>query len=93
MSQQDVDQLLKAFKKAIEKKKDGKFGEADIQEIYAASDKVFDAQSFIDQAHIDKIRDHLLELAEGHIDKGAANRKMQGTSRAEAIRSVLKSML
>ena len=90
---QEFDDLLKAFDKAIKKKNEGKFGMEDIDEIYEAASKVFDVGRNLAQDQVDKIRDKWVELAEGRIDKSGATKKLQGTSRAEAIRSVLKNLL
>jgi hypothetical protein len=93
MPQQQVDKLLKAFDKAIKNKEKGKFGKDDINEIYEAANEAFDFQYDLSQDQIDKIRDKWVTLAEEKIDKSGATKKLQGTSRAEAIRSVLQSML
>lgn len=90
---QEFDNLIKAFDKAIKKKSEKKFGKDDINEIYEAAKKVFDVGRDLAQDQVDKIRDKWVELAEGKIDKGGATKKLQGTSRAEAIRSVLQNML
>ena len=90
---QEFDNLLKAFDKAIKKKSEDKFGMEDINEIYEAASKVFDVGRDLAPDQINKIRDKWIELAEGQIDKSGATKKLQGTSRAEAIRSVLKNLL
>lgn len=90
---QAFDNLIKSFDKAIEKRAKDKFSQEDIDEIYQASKEAFDVRWDLDQSQIDQIRDKWVKLAEGHIDKAGATRKLQGTSRAEAIRSVLKSLL
>jgi len=90
---QEFDNLIKAFDKAIKNRDGDKFGMDDINAIYDAASKVFDVGRDLPQNQIDKIRDKWVELAEGKINKSGATKKLQGTSRAEAIRSVLKNML
>jgi len=90
---QEFDDLLKAFDKAIKKRGEGKFGAKDIDEIYQAASKVFDVGRDLAPDQINKICVKWVELAEGKINKGGATKKLQGTSRAEAIRSVLKNLL
>jgi len=90
---QEFDSLIKAFDKAIKRKGEGKFGKSDINEIYESAKQVFDVGRDLAQDQIDKIRDKWVELAEGKIDKAGATKKLQGTSRAEAIRSVLQNLL
>ncbi len=86
-------QLLQAFDKAIQKKAKGKFGKSEVKEIYKVASELFDVDVFLDQKQLEKIRDKWVELAEGKLDKASAMKKLQGTSRAEAIQSVLLSML
>lgn len=86
-------QLLNAFKKGIEKKEAGKFSKEDVKQIYKAASNLFDVDVNLDQSEIDQIRDKWVELAGGKIDKASATKKLQGTSRAEAIQSVLLSSL
>ena len=93
MPQEQVNKLLEAFDKAIEKKSDGKFSKEDVQQIYSAASTVFDGSYNLSPEQISQIRDRWVKLAEGVIDKGRAMKKLQGTSRAEAIQSVLNSML
>ncbi len=90
---EEANKLLKAFDKAIQNKEKGKFGKEDINAIYEAAKETFDFRRDLDPALIDQIRDKWVKLAEGHIDKGGATKKLQGTSRAEAIRSVLQQCL
>ncbi len=90
---QEYDHLLKCFDKAIEDKQSGRFAKDNVKQIYDAAHKVFDGEINLDQKQIMQVRDKWVKLAEGHIDKGRAMKKLQGTSRAEAIRSVLESML
>lgn len=85
--------LVKSFDSAIKKKEDGKFGKDDVKEIYKAASSLFDGETFLDQKQLEEIRDKWVKLAEGRIDKGNAMKKLQGTSRAEAIQSVLLSIL
>lgn len=85
--------LVKAFDKALKKKEDGKFNKDDVKEIYQAAHQLFDGETYLDQKQVEQIRDRWVKLAEGKIDKGSAMKKLQGTSRAEAIQSVLLSSL
>ncbi len=89
----EFNELLNSFDKGIKKKEEGKFGEEDVQNIYSAASKLFDGSTYLDQNQIIQIRDRWIQLAEGKIDKSKAMKKLQGTSRAEAIRSVLLSSL
>ena len=85
--------LLKSFDKAIEKKEDNKFSKEDVKDIYAAASQLFDGTITLEQSQIEQVRDKLIRLADGRLDKSNAMRKLQGTSRAEAIQSVLLSTL
>jgi len=85
--------LLKSFDRGIQKKADGKFGKEDVAEIFQAASNLFNVDIFLDQHQIEQIRDKWVKLAEGRIDKGNAMKKLQGTSRAEAIQSVLSSIV
>ena len=90
---QELNDLVKSFEKAIKNKEDGKFGKDDVSAIYQSAHKVFDGRYNLSPAEMGQIRDLWVKLAEGKIDKGRAAKKLQGTSRAEAIQSVLSSML
>ncbi len=92
MSEQFTD-LLKSFDKAIKNKEKGKFGKKDVKEIYSAASSLFDGETYLDPQQMEQIRDRWITLAEGKIDKSHAMAKLQGTSRAEAIQSVLLSSL
>lgn len=86
-------ELLKSLKKGIEKRKEGKFEKDDVKEIYKAASTLFNVDVYLDPKQLEEIRDKWVELADGKIDKGNAMKKLQGTSRAEAIQSVLLSTL
>lgn len=90
---EEFNKLLKNFDKAIEKKEKGKFGKDDVKNIYSSASKVFDGETYLEPKQIEQIRDKWVTLAEGKIDKGNALKKLQGTSRAEAIQSVLLSTI
>lgn len=85
-------QLVSSFDKAIQKKEKGKFGKEDVKDIYKSASKLFDGETYLEPQQVEKIRDKWVTLAEGRIDKGNAMKKLQGTSRAEAIQSVLLSI-
>ena len=78
--------------KAIEKKENGTFTKEDVKEIHRAASQLFNVDSYLDQKQLEQIRDKWVLLAAGKIDKGNAMKKLQGTSRAEAIQSVLLSI-
>ena len=90
---QELNELLSSFEKAIEHKEMGKFCKDDVDAIYQSAHKVFDGRYDLSRDEVGKVRDLWVKLAEGKIDKGRATKKLQGTSRAEAIQSVLSSML
>ncbi|MCP5508253.1 MAG: hypothetical protein H7A37_08165 [Chlamydiales bacterium] len=90
---EEFDNLVKAFDKALQKKEKGSFGKSEVKEIYSAASTLFDGTIQLDQQQIEQIRDKWVKLAEGRIDKGNAMKKLQGTSRAEAIQSVLLSIV
>lgn len=83
--------LLKNFDRAIEKRQSGKFGKEDVKNIYNSATKVFDGEKQLGSHQIDQICEKWVALAEGKIDKPHALKKLKGTSRAEAIQSVLLS--
>ena len=85
--------LLKSFDKAIKRKEENKFNKEDVKEIYAAASKLFDGNINLEQSQIEQVRDKLIHLTEGRLNKSNAMKKLQGTSRAEAIQSVLLSTL
>ncbi len=89
---EDYDNLLKSFEKAIKKKEKNKFSKEDVKDIYKAASKLFDGTVILEQNQIEQIRNKWVRLAEGRIDNGNAMKKLQGTSRAEAIQSVLLSI-
>lgn len=86
-------ELLKSFEKAIKNKEAGSFGIDDVKTIHKAASGLFDGQAYLDDKQIERIRDMWVKLAEGRIDKGNAMKKLKGTSRAEAIQSVLMSIV
>lgn len=86
-------ELISSFDKALQKKEKNKFGKDDVKEIYSAAHKLFDGEVNLSSQQIEEIRDRWVKLADGKIDKGGAMKKLQGTSRAEAIQSVLLSSL
>lgn len=85
------DNLVKSFKEGLKKREAKKFGKEDISKIYSAASDLFDGTVELQPNQIEQIRDLWVELADGKIDKGNAMKKLHGTSRAEAIRSVLES--
>lgn len=85
--------LLSRFDTALKNKEAGKFAKSDVKEIYAAASKLFDGRFNLEQKQLEKIRDKWIQLADGKLDKGSALKKLNGTSRAEAIQSVLLSTL
>lgn len=90
---EEYSNLIKAFNKALKKKEKKQFSKADVKEIYSAASKLFDGSISLESNQIQDIRDKWVELADGKLDKGSAMKKLQGTSRAEAIQSVLLSSL
>ncbi len=90
--EQDFEKLIQAFDKAIKKKEKGSFGKSEIKEIFEASQEFFNKHDYVDAKYLEKLRDKFVTLAEGRIDKAGAMKKLQGTSRPEAIRSVLETM-
>lgn len=89
----EFNNLLNSFEQAIKRKEKGKFGKEDVDAIYKAASKAFDTEHDLNPQQINQIRDKWVTLAGEHIDKGRAQKKLHGTSRAEAIRSVLQNML
>ena len=89
----EFNQLLSSFKKANQNKSDGKFGESDVNDIAQAARSFFQNDRDLSQSELEQIRDQWVALAEGRIDKGRAMKKLQGSSRAEAIEAVLRSLL
>lgn len=85
--------LVKSFDEGIKKKEKGKFSKEDVKEIYKAANDLFDVDVDLNRKQLEEIRDKWIALADGKIDKGNAMKKLQGTSRAEAIQSVLLSSL
>lgn len=90
---EEFNTLIKNFDKAIQKKEKGKFDKSDVKEIYKAASDLFDGEKQLDQKQKEQIRDRWVTLAPEKIDKGSAMAKLQGTSRAEAIQSVLLSSI
>lgn len=88
---EEYQQLLSSFDKAIKNKEAGKFAKSDVLEIYRAASTLFNGELSLNQQQLEQIRDRWVTLAEGKIDKNGAMKKLQGTSRAEAIQSVLLS--
>lgn len=84
--------LIQAFDNGIQKNKKGSFGKSEINAIYQAAHELFSHTDFIEPKKLEILRNKWVELAEGRIDKSHAMKKLQGTSRAEAIRSVLETM-
>jgi len=89
----EFNNLVQSFDQALQKKEKGKFKKDDVKKIYQAASKLFDGEVRLSSDQIEKIRDKWVELADGRIDKGNAMKKLQGTSRAEAMQSVLLSSL
>lgn len=85
--------LVKSFEEGIKKREKGKFDKKDVKEIYKAASDLFDVDVDLNRKQLEEIRDKWIALADGKIDKGNAMKKLQGTSRAEAIQSVLLSSL
>ena len=85
--------LVKSFDEGIKKREKGKFSKEDVKEIYKAANDLFDVDVDLNRKQLEEIRDKWIALADGKIDKGNAMKKLQGTSRAEAIQSVLLSSL
>ncbi|MEC7839706.1 MAG: hypothetical protein VX777_06675 [Chlamydiota bacterium] len=90
---EEYNAFLKSFKKALKKKEAGKFGVEDVKAIHKTARNLFDGETYLDQGQLCEIRDTWVQLADGKIDKASAMKKLQGTSRAEAIQSVLMSSL
>ncbi len=86
-------ELIAAFDEGIKKREKGKFSREDVKKIYSAASAFFDVEVSLNQNQLEQLRDRWIELADGKIDKGNAMKKLQGTSRAEAIQSVLLSSL
>lgn len=85
--------LMQSFDTAIKNKEQGKFSKEDVSKIYDASSHLFKDSRFVEDKQLMLIRDKLVALSDGVIDKGRAMKKLQGTSRAEAIKSVLDRTL
>ena len=83
--------LLKSFDKAIEKKEANKFGKDDIAAIYSAASKLFDGTMDLEKNQLEQVCKKWVLLSDGKLTKSSALKKLQGTSRAEAIQSVLLS--
>lgn len=91
--QAEYNNLLISFDKALQNKENKKFSKEDVKDIYASASKLFDGAIILEPSQMEKIRDKWVQLAEGRLDKGNAMKKLQGTSRAEAIQSVLLTTL
>ena len=91
--QEQYDSLLKSFDKALKKKEQKQFSKADVKEIYAAASNLFDGSITLTTNQIEQIQSKWVALADGKLDKSNAIKKLHGTSRAEAIQSVLLSAL
>ena len=87
MAHPSFQELIQAFESALKKKEKGSFTKDDVKQIYEKSRPAFDQH--INDVDLIKIRDKFVALAEGRIDKNSALKKLQGTSRPEAIQSVL----
>ncbi|GEM_PF-2402438 len=85
--------LVKCFNEGIKKREKGNFDKDDVKAIYKAASDLFDVDVNLDRKQLEEIRDKWIALADGKIDKGNAMKKLQGTSRAEAIQSVLMSSI
>lgn len=85
--------LLSSFDKALENKEKDKFGKEDVEKIFSAASELFDGAVNLDDKQIGQIRDRWVKLAEGRINNAGAMKKLQGTSRAQAIQSVLNSIV
>ena len=82
-------ELLALFDQAIKKKEKNSLDKSDIEKIHQKAVPFFQKHEFIPDDELMKVRDKWVELAGEKIDKGRAMKKLQGTSRAEAIHSVL----
>ncbi|MCB1113706.1 MAG: hypothetical protein KDK62_03010 [Chlamydiia bacterium] len=87
------DKCLKSFDDALKKKEKGKFNKDDVKKIYEAAHELFDGRIELNNQQIHQLCDRWVEIAGDKLDKGAALRKLHGTSRAESIQSVLLSTL
>lgn len=89
----EFDKLLDSFDKAIERREKNKFDKTDVEEIFEAANQFFRDDRSVDEKELTKIREKFVELAKEKIDRGRATKKLHGTSRAEAIKGVLNSLL
>lgn len=88
-----LNEILTLFDQAIKKKEKKSLGKSDIEKIHQSTVPFFQRHEHIPDDELIKLRDKWVELAGEKIDKGRAMKKLQGTSRAEAIHSVLISIL
>lgn len=90
---ESFNKLIQSFENGIKKKEKGNFTKDDVKEIYKAAVQFFDVSRDLDPKQIEQIRDKWVQLAAGKLDKGGAMKKLQGTSRPDAIQSVLMSVV
>ena len=90
---QEYDQLLSSFDKAIQRREKGQFDKSDVEDIFEAANQFFRDDRSVNEGELTKIREKFVELAKEKIDRGRATKKLHGTSRAEAIKGVLNSLL
>ncbi|MBB64617.1 MAG: hypothetical protein CMO81_06090 [Waddliaceae bacterium] len=92
MSQQ-YKELMDCLQAAIDAQKGDKLSKSDIKKVVYSAHNFFDGGHHVEQKQLEEIRDAWVELAEGKIDKARAMKKLQGTSRAEAMGSVLSNLI
>ncbi len=90
---EELNELLSCFDKALKNKENKTFDKSDVKAIYEAASHFFRDDRSVSDDDLTKIRDKWVALAGEKIDKGRAQKKLHGTSRAEAIQAVLNSML
>ncbi len=86
-------ELIAAFDAALERKESNKYGKEDIDKIYGEASKLFDGDRQLEPSELEQLAKKFSDLTSGAINKGAAMKKLQGTSRAESMRGVLMNNL
>ncbi len=69
------------------------FTQVDVDRIYEAANELFQTNIDLSQDDLNQVAKKLSDLTDGRVNKGTVMKKLQGTSRAEALRSVLVNAL
>jgi len=85
--------LVDAVDLGLKDKGDQGFTQADIDRIYEAANQLFDSNIDLSMDDLNELSRKLSDLTDGKVNKGTVMKKLQGTSRADALRSVLANAL